>query len=248
MQERGRTIVGALVLLLLLFPLGFYLHVSPRFPGSLLGSSIGIAGAVFMLVPFLYVLVKRVPFLKAGVTRYVSMRTLLMIHIYAGVLGPILGVIHSAHKFGSSLGLSLLAMMLAVVLSGYVGRYLLVQIATAVQGRRSELAALTAAFERARLEAAGHSTAPPAGYGILPRWAFRLFRSSDPAPVTAQADRLVAIAEAMADVDHAIRAEDVMREHFKWWLQLHVIVAVVLYGLLAMHVWAGLYYGLRWLS
>src|SRR5215217_7585105 len=99
MQERSRIIVGGLVLFLAIFLLGFVVHISPRFPGSLTGSLIGITGALLMLVPLLYLIVKRVPFLKARVTRIVSLRTLLAIHIYAGVLGPILGAIHSAHKF-----------------------------------------------------------------------------------------------------------------------------------------------------
>ena len=54
MQPRNGTIVGALVVLLLVFPLGFLVHVSPRFPGSLAGSLIGIVAAVLMLVAMGY--------------------------------------------------------------------------------------------------------------------------------------------------------------------------------------------------
>jgi uncharacterized membrane protein YsdA (DUF1294 family) len=253
MQERGAVVVGGLVLLLLLFPLGAVLHVSPRFPGSLAGSLVGIAGAALMLVPLLYLVVKRVPRLRRSVTRRVSMRTLLAVHIYAGVLGPILGVVHTAHKFRSPLGVSLLGMTLVVVVSGYVGRYLLGQIGRAIQGRRSELAALAAAFERASAEAASDPGPPPAWRGLLARWSSRLLAPAGPradavaAAPGAAAERALRLADAMADTEYAIRAEEVVRDLFTKWLKLHIAIAMILYALLALHVWSGLYYGLRWL-
>lgn len=247
MQESSRIIVGGLVLFLAVFVFGFVVHVSPRFPGSLTGSLIGITGALLMLVPLLYLVVKRVPFLKTHVTHVVSLRTLLAIHIYAGVLGPILGVIHSAHKFRSPLGVSLTGMMLVVVLSGYIGRYLLVQISTAIQGRRSELAALTNALDRELSTAA--SIQQPIATGMLARvarWFFAPFGNAAlPGPQGADPVRL---ANAIADVEYAIRAEEVARDLFGTWLKLHIVIAMVLYGLLALHVWSGLYYGLRWLQ
>ena len=248
MQERSAIAVGGLVLLLLLLPLGYLIHASSRFPGSLAGSLLGIAGAVLMLVPLVYVIIKRVPFLKTRVTRHMSMRTLLALHVYAGVLGPILGMIHAAHKFRSPLGVSLTGMVLVAVLTGYVGRYLLARIAKAVQGERSDLAALTAAFDRA--SSAVRMSPQPALAGVLARLARILFIPADVVPGAApagDAGRLVAVADAMADMESAIRTEEVMRNLFDRWLPLHILVAIILYGLLALHVWSGLYYGLRWL-
>jgi hypothetical protein len=60
--------------------------------------------------------------LKKVVTQRVSMRTLLTWHIYAGIVGPILAILHTGHKFNSSLGIALTAMMILVTLSGFVGR------------------------------------------------------------------------------------------------------------------------------
>ncbi|MBK3404979.1 hypothetical protein H0176_27745 [Methylorubrum populi] len=247
MQERGSLAVGGLVVLLLLLPLGYLVHVSPRFPGSLAGSLLGIAGAVLMLAPLLYVVIKRVPVLKAHVTRRVSMRTLLAWHVYAGVLGPILGLLHAAHKFRSPLGVSLTGMMLVVVLTGYVGRYLLARIAAAVQGERSDLAALTAAFDRASSEIEAARDPSPAGArGWLTRLVFAPAESAGSAPA-ADLGRLVEVADAMANVEAAVRNEEVMRDFFGKWLPLHILVAILLYGLLVLHIWSGIYYGLRWL-
>ena len=249
MQERDGAMAFGLVLLLLLLPAGYYVHISPRFAGSFAGSMVGIAGAVLMLVPLLYLIIKRVGWLRTHVTRWISLRTLLAVHIYAGILGPILGIIHSGHKFRSPLALSLVGLMIVVVLSGYAGRYLLGQISTAIQGRRSELAVLNAAFETA---AAGSLRDTPARSGFLlsvRTWLPSLFQrgrhGSDGVAATA---RSIEIAEAMADVDFAIRIEEVARDLFTSWLRLHIGIAMILYALLALHIWSGYYFGFRWLS
>ena len=110
MKEKERLLVAGLVVLMLLLWLGFPFHQSPRFAGSLWGGVFGVAGALLMLVPLLYLIVKRIKRLKKKVSQWVSMRTLLAWHIYAGVLGPLLVVIHSGHKYESTLGIALTAM------------------------------------------------------------------------------------------------------------------------------------------
>lgn len=250
MQERSATVIGALVLLLLILPLGFLVHVSPRFPGSLAGSLIGIAGAVLMVVALAYVPVKRVPALHDRVTRIVSARMLLAIHIYAGVLGPILGLIHAAHKFDSPLGVSLTGIMILVVISGYVGRYLLAEVARAVRGRKSELATLRAAFAALPpAQLGGRERSSPAGWlGGKRAWLGAFFTPSEPAAASVdQAPDAARLASAIADTEYAIRSEGVANNLFGASLIAHIALAAILFALLALHVWSGLYYGLRWL-
>ena len=238
MQGRDRLLAGALVLFLSAFPLGFVLHASPRFPGSFIGSTVGIAGGSMMLVPLAYLIVKRVSALRTRITRYVTLSTLLSIHVYSGVVGPILGVLHSAHKFRSPLGISLTGMMLVVVLSGYLGRYFLGQISAAVRGRQSELAMLSAAFEQSMPpaeEKPGHKLYTVGR--VLKAAFFRPHNIGDPTHLAA----------AVADLEYAVRAEEVMRDLFSKWLKLHIVIATILYLLLLLHVWSALYFGLRWL-
>ena len=237
MRERRPLIVGSLVLLLLTLPLGYFVHVSPRFPGSLAGGLIGTAGALLMLAALPYPLVKRVPWLNARVTPHVRLPTLLAVHIYAGVTGPILGIIHSAHKFSSPLGIALVASMLAVVLSGYVGRFYLARLAKAVRGRGGELAVLQNALASGALPDTG---APQHRFTAL---AHLLFEPEQPPPEPTRRD----VALALADVEYAVRAERALEVILQRWLTLHIIVGVALYVLLALHIWAGLYFGLRWL-
>ena len=247
MQERGAVAVGILVAFLTLLPLGYLVHVSPRFPGSFPGSLVGIAGATLMLVAFLYVPVKRVPALRTWATRYVTLRTLLAIHVYAGVFGPVLGLLHAAHKFRSPLAVSLTGTMVVLVLTGYIGRYLLLRIATAVQGQRATLATLTTAFNEASAgtEADPHMTE---ARGWLTHLLFRVSSTPGADGSASRARHVVQLADAMADVESAVRTEEVMRVLFGKWQPLHTLVAILVAGLLALHIWSGFYYGLRWLQ
>ncbi len=128
MKERERIVVTGVLSLLLIAWLGFLFHRSPRFPGSGLGAVFGIAGAALMLIPLAYPLAKRVPFLKARITRHVSMPSMLAVHVYAGIFGPLLAIIHTGHRFDSLLGISLTAVMLLVVVNGFTVRYLLTYV------------------------------------------------------------------------------------------------------------------------
>jgi hypothetical protein len=215
-----------------------------RLPGSLGGSLIGITAAVLMLVALSYVLLKRVPALYARATKYVAPRTLLAIHVYAGVAGPLLGLIHAAHKFDSPIGISLTGTMVLVVLSGYVGRYFLGQIARAVRGRKSELAALRGAY--AALPPAESEPSPPGR--STGRWYRALIVPEEAAPAAGRDGADAAeLASAIADTEYAIRSEEVVNSLLRRWLTLHIILAIVLVLLLTLHIWSGLYYGLRWL-
>ena len=132
MKERQGIIVAGIVSVLLLAWLGFLLHRSPRFPGSGVGAVFGIAGAALMLVPLAYPIAKRIPFLNARITKHVSMQSLLAIHVYAGIFGPFLAIIHTGHKFDSGLGITLTAVMLLVVVSGFAVRYLLTYVSSEI--------------------------------------------------------------------------------------------------------------------
>lgn len=253
MKERERTIVSGLVVLLLLFWLGFLVHRSPRFAGSFWGGALAVTGSALMLVPLAYLVVKRVGPLKRRVTRYVSMRTLLAWHIYAGVLGPILVILHTGHKFHSPLGIALTAMTLLVVLSGFVGRYLMRQFSQTIREKKKLLTRLELEYRSVATEL---STQPQQAARLRPLSGFFTrtlagwfvetgSAETGPPPVAARALRL---SESMADLEYAIKTHDNFKRWFAGWLRLHIVISFILYGLLAWHVWAAVYFGLRWFA
>ena len=148
MKEQERVTATGLVVLLLILWLGFLIHQSPRFAGSFWGGMLAVSGTTLMLVPLGYLFIKRIKRLKQFATQYVSMRTLLAWHIYAGILGPILVLLHTGHKFESPLGIALTAMTLVVVLSGFVGRYLMQQFSQEIREKKTLLSELTAVYDR----------------------------------------------------------------------------------------------------
>ena len=253
MKERERLVVSGLVVLLLLLWLGFLVHRSPRFAGSLWGGVLGVSGAVLMLIPLVYMIVKRISRLKKQVTRWVSMRTLLSWHIYAGILGPILVLLHTGHKFDSTLGIALTAMTILVVLSGFTGRYLMSQFSQTIREKKEMLTHLELAYRETATELAAHpeqvAVIRPLS-GFLTRLVAGLFVtaggiSEGTMPVAVRALRL---AESIADVEYAVKTHETFKHWFAAWLKFHIVISFILYGLLALHVWAGIHFGLRWFT
>jgi len=258
MKERERIIAIGLTLLMLILWLGFLVHRSPRFAGSLLGGLLGVSGALLMLVPLAYVAVKRSKWLKAKLKKYVSMRTLLTWHVYAGIAGPILVVLHTGHKFESPLGIVLTALMLVVVVSGFVGRYLMSQFSTEIRAKKTQLVQLEEAYQQGTAELAG---APERAAllqpftGFLGRLAATLFvreLPGDAAPVSAvsasNAATLLRLVDAIADLQYAIKTHEAFKAWFSKWLKFHLMISISLYILMVLHIWAAVHFGLRWFA
>ncbi len=255
MKERERAVVTGLVLLMLLLWLGFIFHHSPRFAGSFWGGMLGVTGAFFMLIPLAYLMVKRTKWLKERVTKHVSMRTLLAWHIYAGILGPILVLLHTGHKFNSLLGIMLTAMTLIVVISGFIGRYLMNRFSTEIREKKSLLKKLEAEYQQVADQLAGvsHTGMVVLPFrGILGQLAAGLFIRDYPdgSPNTsiASPSTMLRLSESIADVEFAIKTHETFKKWFGKWLKFHIVVSVVLYILLALHVWAAIHFGIRWFT
>ncbi len=252
MSEREPLVATALIMIILVVWWGGgAFHGSPRFAGSPLGGALGVSGALLMLGPLVYSVIKRVKPIKAAVTRHVSMRTLLAWHIYAGLLGSLLVLLHTGHKFESVLGISLTALTLIVVFSGFVGRYLLRQIRDDVRRKRGLLSRLyeayDAASERLTMEPERRGLIHPLRSALV-----RAFLTESTATDAAGAMDVaspVAVARlvgSIADVESAIEVRETFKRWFSRWLRLHIVLAAALYLLLALHVWAGIHFGLRW--
>ncbi len=93
------------------------------------GHGLGIIGFLLMLMTeTLYSLRKRSTFLRRGRMVY-----WLKFHIFTGLVGPYMVLLHTSWKFGGLAGLVLL-LTLIVVASGIVGRYIYTAIPRTVQG------------------------------------------------------------------------------------------------------------------
>ena len=250
MREKEKVVATGLVLLMLILLFGFIVHVSQSFAGSFWGGVLGVSGSLLMFVPLLYMAVKRIKWLKTRVTKRVSMKTLLAWHIYAGIVGPILVVLHSGHKFESALGISLMTLTMIVVLSGFVGRYLMAQFSTEIREKKAMLASLQAAYSRARTDLAqnpAQASLVRSFSGIASRLIGRFLLADETATASQTTpSMLLRITDSIADVEYAIAMHEQFKLWFRKWLKLHIVLSFVLYGLLLLHVWAGIHFGLRW--
>ena len=64
----------------------------------------------------------------------------------------------------------------------------------------------------------------------------------------ASSARTVRLAESIADLEYAIKSHELLKRRFEVWLRLHIAASVLFYMLLVLHVWAGIYFGLRWFN
>jgi len=247
MKEREGIIVSGTIAVLLLGWLGFLLHRSPRFPGSGVGAVFGIAGAVLMLVPLAYPIAKRIPFVNARIKTHISMQSLLTVHVYAGILGPLLALIHTGHKFDSMLGMALTGVMLLVVVSGFAVRVLLKYVNTEI---KDKLLLLQTA--RGDLDSAWgvleNTPAEVRGLPKVPVLASALASLGVDLSYGGPAGEVTRTAEAVADLEYAVRTHEVFKRWFSRSLKLHIILSIILYLLLALHIGSEIHFGLRWLQ
>lgn len=248
MSETEKQTMGALVSVLVLVAPGVLLHEAPRFPGSLAGGLLGIAGATLFVLLLVYSLVKRSAWLRVQITKHASLRTFLSFHVYAGVAGALLGILHSGHAYRSPLGIALVAAMLTVVLSGFVGRYYLAQVGADLREQQAMLGVLRARFDRIAADAA--SAAPHgSAAAAISRSDLRTFALLASGGGTGSAGvPLRRLVGAIADLEHVISRREVLNRALSRWTVLHIAAALVMYPLLALHIWNSVYFGLRWLQ
>ncbi len=104
-------------------------------PSGILGHGMGILGSVFMILGVsMYMARKRYRiFSRIGILKH-----WLEFHIFLCTLGPILVLFHTSFKFGGIVAISFWSMV-AVFLSGIIGRFIYIQIPRTIEGRELSL-------------------------------------------------------------------------------------------------------------
>lgn len=105
-------------------------------PSGPMGHGLGIIGTLLILIGvFSYIGRKKKKFLP----RVGALKHWLEFHIFLCSVGPLLILFHTAFKFGGIVSISFWSMV-AVVLSGIIGRFIYIQIPRTIQGRELSLA------------------------------------------------------------------------------------------------------------
>jgi hypothetical protein len=109
-------------------------------PSGITGHGLGIIGTLLILVGIIsYMLRKRWKRMRRlGVLRY-----WLEFHIFLCTLGPVMVMYHTSFKFGGIVSISFWSMV-AVFLSGILGRFIYIQIPRTIEGRELNLSEVQA--------------------------------------------------------------------------------------------------------
>jgi hypothetical protein len=178
---------------------------------GLLGHSLGILGFVMMLMTeTLYSLRKRAMRRPRG-----SMRTWLRFHIFTGLVGPYLVLLHTAWAFQGLAG-ALTVMTGIVVASGFIGRYIYTAVPRTADGAVIEAQELQLLIDAARLEAAGTAAEP----GRHEREARRRLRQ----------------------LEGQMSALRWARRLLATWHAIHIPIGAALFAMAGAHIVAAVYY------
>lgn len=243
MTKRDPLLALIFVLFLAILWLGFLFHQDQRFAGSLAGGVLAISGSLLLFIPLIYSIIKRVPSLKAAAVKKISFPTMLTIHVYAGFIGAILVLLHTGHKFNGLIATLLTVLLLIVVFSGYIGRYLLNRNSTELTEKKLLLAALESQYATKVVEL--HSRPDEKdSLRLFSGFFSRLFAYSKPTHAT----DVLRLADSIADLEYAISSHDLFKRLFSAWLKLHIVLSLIFYLLLVLHIGGEYYFGLRWFA
>lgn len=104
-------------------------------PSGLFGHGLGIVGTLLILIGVTsYIARKKYKFLA----RFGRLKYWLEFHIFLCALGPVMILFHTAFKFGGIISIAFWSMV-AVVLSGVIGRFIYIQIPRTIEGRELSL-------------------------------------------------------------------------------------------------------------
>jgi hypothetical protein len=157
-----------LAFLAMLFITGVYglvIFLTREIPpaSELFGHGIGIVGFIFMLMTeTLYSLRKR-----SRSVRWGKMSDWLQFHIFTGLVGPYMVLLHTSWKFNGIAGVTTLLTVIIVV-SGFVGRYIFTRIPRTMDGLEIEGTLSQEALKQARqLLALWHTVHIPIGIALF---------------------------------------------------------------------------------
>jgi hypothetical protein len=123
-------------------------------PSGPIGIKLGMFGVLLFFLIYLYPLRKKWGWLA----RQGNSRHWLDFHVVLGTLAPVIVAFHATFKFGNIAGMAFWS-MLAVTLSGFVGRYLYAQIPRSVNSAELTMKEMTEIEESMRRELASQNLA-----------------------------------------------------------------------------------------
>jgi hypothetical protein len=248
-----------LIVLILLIYIGFPYYNLPleeRFfhaghtalkPAGAWGHAFGIAGSLSMIIGILiYVARKNLRMMS----RWGVLKHWLEFHIFLCTLGPILVLFHTSFKFGGIVAVSFWSMV-AVFLSGIIGRFIYIQIPRTIEGRElslNELKEIKGDIGRILHE---NYSLDEESYKLIMddnrtiRNVRAALKRNKLAP--AEYNKVIRLVKQDISLNRRIERLVTMQKLFRYWHVIHMPFALVMLIIMVIHVVVTIVFGYRWI-
>ena len=257
-------VVAALIYLIMNGKSYYQLPIEERFfhddhtdlkPSGPLGHGLGIIGSLLMVIGVSsYMARKR----WRSLARLGLLKHWLEFHIFLCTLGPIMVLFHTSFKFGGIVAVSFWSMV-AVFLSGIIGRFIYIQIPRSIEGRElslNEVRSLRTDLGDALRGTPGLSDADLAtiieltgkaggkNQRVLPSIRKLLRNNAVQGAISRKVIRLV---KEDISLSHRIERLLMMQNLFRYWHVAHLPFAIIMLIIMLIHVAVTLTFGYRWI-
>jgi hypothetical protein len=227
------------------------------------GHTIGVLGFILMLMTeTLYTLRKR-----SRAARWGKMAEWLEFHIFTGLVGPYMVLLHTSWKFNGLAGLTLL-LTLIIVASGFIGRYIYTAVPRGLDGAEMEVGLVEEEIRELQLELQQAVAARPAAAAVLGlagggaaltaegasgffqrpflnvgrriRW--RIARGRLDPSARQDFDRLEALYQHQDTLRRQMASLATARRMLALWHAVHIPIGMALFTAAFIHVIASIYY------
>lgn len=239
-------------------------------PSGIIGHGLGIVGTLFIITGVSsYMARKRYRFLsRIGILKH-----WLEFHIFLCTLGPILVLFHTAYKFGGLVAVSFWSMV-AVFISGIIGRFIYLQIPHTIEGRELSLNEVRGMktdvavvlrnsydLDQETYDLLVDSIKKKVGLyqkNILLRYIGSYFRDRrtigrvrkllkfHEIPRT-ERKMIIRLIRDDVKINSKIERLDTMQSMFKYWHVIHSPFALIMLLIMAIHVAVTIVFGYRWI-
>jgi hypothetical protein len=203
-------------------------------PSGFFGHGLGVIGSFIMLFGlFSYMARKRLKiFSRIGVLKY-----WLEFHIFTCTLGPVLILFHTSFKFGGIISVGFWSMAI-VWISGFIGRFIYIQIPHTIEGRELSLREVQELKENIDSE-------------LLIKYNINVsdFESKELSRKISRKDYKI-IKRLMSTekrISRRIGQLDRMKKLFNYWHFAHLPFALIMLIILAIHVGVAVAFGYKWI-
>ncbi len=222
-------------------------------PSGAYGHGLGIIGTLMILFGVsIYIARKRYNFMS----KYLRLKYLLEFHIFLCTLGPILILFHTSFKFGGIVSIAFWSMV-AVVLSGVIGRFIYIQIPRTIEGRELSLSEvknmqndlsveMNSKFKLNEETLAFLETFTSESTQKSSIWKLRkILRKNKIAPQERKS--IIRTVKEEISLSGKIKRLETMQRLFKYWHVAHLPFALIMLIIVIIHVGITLAFGYKWI-